>query len=48
MSLIYIEFITLIHQTNLVHKALKAIMDVEGLNVTDLGELIRCIEWKTV
>ena len=41
MSIIWIEFLTLIHETNLLLEARKAIIDVEVLNLTDLGELIK-------
>jgi len=47
MSIIWIEFLTLIHQTNLVLEAQKVTMDVEVLNLTDLGKLIKRIESKT-
>jgi len=44
MSIIWMAFRTLIHQTNLVLEAI----DVEVLNLTDLHELIGKIVWKTV
>ena len=50
MSIIWIEFLTLIHKTNLVLEDRKATIDVEVLSLlmTDFSELIRSIEWKTV
>ena len=38
----------LINQTNLMLEARKATINVEVLNLTELGELIRKIAWKTV
>ena len=48
ISIIWIEFHMLIHQTNLMHEARKATIDAKVLNMTELGEPIGKIKWKTV
>ena len=45
---IFIRVLTLIHQTNLVLEAREATIDVEVMNLTELGEPLRKIEAKTV
>jgi len=45
---IWTYFLVLIHQTYLMLAARKTAIDVEVLNLINLGEPIREIEWKTV